>query len=118
MANVGLTVALNQALPNGRYSVTPGVIADPNGVAPSYTTLAAAIATAVADGASPTQGHVSAVNAAWATFKTAFDAYTGTVGTVTANMTLLFDPTAVVNMNQAREGLRQFDKLLAGRLTA
>jgi len=38
-----------------------------------YTTLAAAIATAVADGASPTQAHVTAINTAWGTFKALVD---------------------------------------------
>ncbi len=43
---------------------------------PDYTSVAADIAVLVADGASPTQGHVNTLNSDWATFKTALDLLT------------------------------------------
>jgi hypothetical protein len=39
-----------------------------------YTAFAAALADAVADGATPTEAHVTAVNDAWTTLKAAIDA--------------------------------------------
>ena len=70
----------------------------------SYTTFATDLATLVADGASPTQAHVTAVNNAWTTLKAEIDAVvsdnvTGVSGTVDANIVLLVDPAAVVSKN-------------------
>ena len=118
MSNVVITVTLNHGLPNGHYSTTVGTIADPNGTAPATTTVNTDVATLVADGASPTQGHVNTLNTDWSTFKTALTAYTGGVGALTANATFLFDPAAVTTMNQLRAILRHIELQCAGRLTA
>lgn len=118
MSNVAVTVTLNQALPGGQYSTTNGTLADPNGTAPATTTVAANIATLVADGASPTQAHVTTLNTNWGTFLTAYTAYAGGVGALTANATFMFDPAAVTTMNQLRAILREIEKVCAGRLTA
>jgi hypothetical protein len=118
MSNVAITVTLNQALPGGQYSVSSGTLADPNGTAPATTTVAANIATLVADGASPTQGHVNTLNTNWGTFLTAYNLYAAGVGTLTANATFMFDPAAITTMNQLRAALRKIEELCAGRLTA
>lgn len=118
MSNVAITVTLNHAIPDGQFSTSNGTLADPNGTAPSTTTVAADIATLVADGASPTQGHVNTLNTDWGTFLTAYTSYAGGVGALTANATFMFDPAAVTNMNQLRAILREIEKVCAGRLTA
>lgn len=115
MANVALTVTLNQALPGGGYSVTNGALANPVGSPPSTATVAADIATLVADGASPTQGHVNTLNTDWGTFLTAETTFRGGVSALTTNFTLLYDAATVTNMNQVRAALREFERLLAGR---
>jgi len=114
MANRVITVTLNQSLPGGAYSITAGTLADPNGTAPSTTTVAANVATLVADGASPTQAHVTTLNTNWGTFLTAYTAYTGGVGALTTNAAFFFDPAAVTTMNQARAILRAIEHRLMG----
>lgn len=118
MANVGLTVTLNQSLSasDGKFSSSVGAIKDVNGTAPDYTAVAADIATLVADGATPTQAHVTTLNTDWGTYKAAADAYTGAVGGLTANATFYFDPSVVNSMRKARAILRQLEHTLAGRL--
>jgi len=118
MANVVITATLNHALPDGRFNVSTGALADPNGTAPATTTVAANVATLVADGASPTQAHVTTLNTNWGTFLTAYNSYTGGVGALTANASFFFDPAQVTTMNQARAILRAIEHQLAGRLTA
>lgn len=118
MANVALTVTILHAVPNGGYSIGNGSIADPNATAPATTTVAADVATLVADGASPTQAHVTTLNTDWGTFLTAFNTYKAGVGALTADVTLMFNPSTVTNMNQLRAALRKFEELCASRLTA
>ena len=50
---------------------------------------AAAIATLVADGATPTQAHVTALNSAWGTLKTALDTLSTDVGTLSTDWAAL-----------------------------
>lgn len=118
MSNIALTVTVGQSIGNGGYSITNGVLANPNGTPPSTATVAADIATLVADGASPTQGHVTTLNTDWGTFLTAETAFRGGVSALTANVTLLYDPSAITNMNQLRAALKEFERLCASRLTA
>lgn len=116
MTNIVITATLNQAIPGGGYSVSNGTIANPNGTAPATTTVAANVATLVADGASPTQGHVTTLNTNWGTFLTAYTAYVGGVAALTADVTLMFNPSTVTTMNQIRASLREFERVCAGRL--
>ena len=62
------------------------------------TTLAAAIATAVAAGASPTQAQVSAINTAYAAFSSA----------IGADATLAFNPATVLTKKAAKQILAAF----------
>jgi hypothetical protein len=101
MANVVITASLNQAIPGGGYSVSTGT-------APDSVTVAANVATLVADGASPTQAHVTTLNTNFGLMNAAY----------TANASLSFDTSAVTTMNQLRALLRAFEALCAGRLTA
>jgi hypothetical protein len=118
MANRSVTITVKHAIPNGGYSLGHGSVADPNGTAPDYTTVAANIATLVADGASPTQAHVTTLNTNWGTYKTAADAYTAKVGSVSADVTFFYNPANITNMNQARAALREIERQLMGRLMA
>ncbi len=150
MAQVALTVTIVHALPNGAYSLSTGTVAAAAGGAanlathsasltadvgtiPATTTVAANIATLVADGATPTQGHVNTLNTNWGTYLTALNANnallvtdaaniaidsTSITGSSGANVTLSYDTTAVTSMNQLRAALRAFEHLCQSRLTA
>jgi hypothetical protein len=79
------------------------------------TTVDANIATLVADGASPTQAHVTTLNTNWAAL------LAGLPG-VPANKDIVisFDAATVVNMNVLRRGIAELLKVLesGGTLTA
>jgi hypothetical protein len=87
--NIGLVGYTNDADPNGnrRTSITipPAVkVAAAVAAVPSTTALDAAMATLVADGASPTQAHVTAANSALTSFETALTAYNNSVAVAKA----------------------------------
>jgi hypothetical protein len=96
---------------------------------PSSTAVATDIATLVADGASPTQAHVNALNTAWGTFLTALTAYNTAVGTAntdaataataaasavsalgSADVIILYNTTTVTRGNTFRAALRDIDR--------
>lgn len=111
---------------NNQYALTTGYANDPQAaivaavaLQPATATVAADIATLVADGASPTQAHVNALNTAWGTFLTAFTAYVAAVtaldaGLVDANVTLVVDTTAVTKVNQVKAALASLLKQCVG----
>jgi hypothetical protein len=101
MANAVITASLNQALPDGGFSASTSSTTD-------GATVAANIATLVADGASPTQAHVTTLNTSWGVFNSIR----------TSNAAFVYDTGAVTTMNQARALLRAIAQQLAGRLTA
>jgi hypothetical protein len=101
MANVVITVTLDHAKPDGHYSLS-------SGSAPDSVTVAANVATLVADGASPTQAHVTTLNTNFGLMNAAY----------TSNAAFIFDTAQVTTMNQARAVLRRIECQLAGRLTA
>lgn len=105
MATAVLKATVGQALTadGGKYSTSVGRLGGAD-----YTTVAANIATLVADGASPTQGHVTTLNTNWAILKGLIDGQTG------ANATLLIDLSQVTKMNQVRSILRAFERALEG----
>ena len=96
---------------------------------PSTTTVAADVATLVADGASPTQAHVTALNTAWGTFLTAQTAYNTAVGTAntdaataataaasavsalgSADVIILYNTSTVTKGNTFRAALRDIER--------
>lgn len=62
--------------------------------AADQTAVAAAIATAVADGATPTQAHVTAINTAWTTALTN--------STAQGDAVLLFNPATVLTVSKLK----------------
>lgn len=74
-----------------------------------------ALATLVADGASPTQAHVNAVNSAWTTYKADIDAATAAGAAITPDMTLYIGSLAnVSDINKVRRAFRALERLLEG----
>lgn len=101
MAVSAVVVTLGGSLGEGQYnskhSFTTPIVAD-------STAFEAALATLVADGATPTQAHVTAVNSAWTTLKTAKVAYeTATAG----NLVVLVDAAVLTTSNAAKWALKR-----------
>lgn len=73
------------------------------------TTATADMATLVADGASPTQAHVTAMN-------TAFGAFVAPVNIINgaATVSVVFDNTGVTTMNQLKAALNNILQQIAG----
>lgn len=89
MARKGFGVTIRQSLGSGQYSLA-------NSGTDGGTALADAIAVLVADGATPTQAHVTTANAALTAFNT-------------PHVVVTYDTTAVTNLNQLK---RAFDAAL------
>lgn len=71
--------------------------AQADALALTYTAFAAALAVLVADGASPTQAHVTTANSAWTTLKTAIDLVVADVAAISAGPAISADVVLAVN---------------------
>lgn len=92
MAKRSLNTTIGQALGGGKYnSVNKG-----GGSSADYSTVTADIAVLVADGASPTQGHVNTLN-------TDYGAVSGSINT--GDVTVIWDTTNITSINQLRAAL-------------
>jgi hypothetical protein len=117
MALAAFTATLNQSLGDGRHNVQRGGLSDPSATAaPASTTVAANIATLVADGATPTQAHVTTLNTNWGTFLTSETAYRAAVATAIggADLTVLFDTSKFTTMNQVKAALDSILRAASG----
>lgn len=74
---------------------------------PVSTTVAANIATLVADGASPTQGHVNTLNTNWGTYLTAVNAFLA--GLAAGDIVLYVSDTASLSRLDVIEALEVFE---------
>lgn len=110
MARVAFGCTLGQSLGSGTYNTRAGgrssIVTLTNTASGTLTTdVAAAVAVLVADGASPTQGHVDTLNTAWGLLATAIAAADAAGGAV--NVILDIDTTAVATQNAVRAALRE-----------
>src|ERR1019366_6500603 len=91
------------AAPAANYLATLATAVD-------YTTFVSDLATLVADGTTPTQGHVTSVNSDWTTLKAEIDALTtGASGAQTAaghTVTVTFDVTDFADWGVFNAALR------------
>jgi hypothetical protein len=109
---VGGTAFVGRAQePVASIAALAAAIAAAIALAPATATVAANIATLVADGASPTQAHVTTLNTNWGIFLTAETTYraavaalstTASSGSLTADVTLLFNVATVTDKNTLR----------------
>jgi hypothetical protein len=119
---------VKQLLGDGsKYRIQAASVA-PSSSAPSQTAVSAAealvvtdVATLVADGASPTQAHVTQLNTDWGTLKTALDAYlaavtayAGTVSGAVGDVTVTVNTANVTNSRQLDSALRHIRERIAG----
>jgi hypothetical protein len=107
------TLGLNDA--NGiPLSVSLSAPGDPIGTLPATTTVNTDIATLVADGAIPTQGHVNTLNTDWTAYKAALTAYQ--TAELTGDVTVSFDKSSVTTRRQFVSALKQIVKAVEGGL--
>lgn len=117
MARIAFGCTLGQSLGEGRFSSNSG------SVAPSTTTaaiangtlktdVAAAVAALVADGASPTQGHVTTLNTAWGLLATAIA--NAATGATAANVVLDIDSSVVTTKNGVKAAVRELLRTVDG----
>lgn len=131
MARVAFGVTLGGDLGSGRFNTSGGSLppnltaattadTDAGTAAGTLTTnVAAAVAALVADGASPTQGHVNTLNTAWGLLATAIaQAKTSTaaakVGVAAANVILDIDTAVVTTQNGVRAAMRELMQTVRG----
>lgn len=79
-----------------------------NSSQPDATAFEAALAVLVADGASPTQAHVTTANNAYTTLKAAYTAYYGN------DVILSVNGSTVLTKNKYREIIRGLEQLVFG----
>lgn len=89
----GLMATIGQ----GAASSATLATAQADALALTYTAFAAALAVLVADGASPTQAHVTTANSAWTTLKTAIDLVVADVAAISAGPAISADVVLAVN---------------------
>lgn len=110
MAKIAVSATLGASLGEGNYNTSTGLKPDPvaaAAAAPDSTALAAAMAVLVADGASPTQAHVTTADAALTTFLAAQTVYTAAVqASVAGNLVLLIDTAVLTTSNAIRACIR------------
>lgn len=112
------TVGSGVAASYGNAAEPNGAIAAAVALQPDPTAFAATLATLVADGAVPTQAHVTAVNNAYTTLAAAQTAYVAAVNglgaTVSADVVLLINGATVLTKNKFREMVRGLSQLVFG----
>lgn len=108
MAFVAAKATVNQALPEGHYNIDTQSVGGSGAV--STTAVATDVATLVADGASPTQAHVTTLNTDWGTLLAAINASNA----VSGNVSIQYDASVVTTKNQLREAVRALMVFLEG----
>ena len=111
--SVSAVVRVNET--NGGIQTTMYRRGDPNALVTAAqgahkTSFESALATLVADGASPTQSHVTSVNAAYTTFKADIAA----LGGVADDVTILFNAANVASVSALDKVIRQLLRIVQG----
>ena len=117
MARIAFGCTLGQSLGEGRFSSSSGSAAPATTSAAIAngtlkTDVAAAVAVLVADGASPTQGHVDTLNTAWGLLATAIAA--AATGATAANVGLDIDTAVVTTKNGVKAAVREILRTVDG----
>lgn len=117
MARIAFGATLGGNLGEGRFSTSSGSVAPAitnantaNGTL--KTDVAAAVAVLVADGASPTQAHVTTLNVAWGLLATAIAA--AATGAAAANVVLDIDNTVVTTRNGVKAAVAELLRTVEG----
>jgi hypothetical protein len=111
----GISIVIGQALQGGlKYAVSVGASQDPNTTAPDYSAVASALAVLVADGASPTQGHVNTLNTNWTALRADADAFATKAASINADVILYFNAATVTKQNQALAAIRAIEREFIG----
>lgn len=117
MARIAFGATLGGNLGEGRFSTSSGSVAPAATNANTAngqlkTDVAAAVAVLVADGASPTQAHVTTLNAAWGLLSTAIAA--AATGAAAANVVLDIDNSVVTTRNGVKAAVAELLRTVEG----
>lgn len=117
MASRAIAVTLGAAVsPDGEWAASAGGQKDPVVAAAAVadsTALAAAMAVLVADGASPTQAHVTTANNALTTYLAAVVTYqTAVQASVAGNLVLIVDTAVLTTSNKIKGAVKAALQLL------
>ena len=117
MARIAFGATLNGDLGQGRFNTSAGSVAPATTSAAIAngtlrTDVAAAVATLVADGASPTQAHVTTLNNAWGLLNTAIG--NAATAAAAANVVLDVDTGVVTTQNGIMAALRELMQTVKG----
>lgn len=96
MALAAVNVTIGQSLGGGAYSSSVK-----GGSAPDFATVTTDVATLVADGASPTQAHVTSLNTA----------YTALAAAINGDVTVVWNGATITSVSQLKAAL---DRALEG----
>jgi uncharacterized membrane protein len=111
MAVSAIKVTLGTSLGEGKFNSATSYPADPVVTAaavPSTAAVAAAVAALVADGATPTQAHVTTLNTAWGTLLTAITTYeTAVQSSASGNLVILIDTAVITTSNAVKWAISQ-----------
>jgi hypothetical protein len=121
-----VTATFGASLPEGGVTLDSGSAPDPVAAKAALdvlvaaaqgahkTSFEAALAVLVADGASPTQAHVTTANNAYTTLKGDIDAIVTTGIVISADLTLMFDPAKVVTRTHLARALERLLRVVEG----
>lgn len=117
MASRAISVTLGAAVsPDGVYCASAGGAKDPVVAAAAIadkTAFEAALAVLVADGASPTQAHVTTANNAYTTYAAAVVTYqTAVQASVAGNLVLILDTAVLTTSNKISSAVKAALQLL------
>lgn len=110
--------------PSAAVTALAAAIAAAVALVPNPAAFEAALATLVADGASPTQAHVTSANNAYTTLAAAQVTYaaavaalstTAAAASVAADVSILFKTSAVVSRNKLNEAVLKLLPLIGGQ---
>jgi hypothetical protein len=99
MALAAVNITIGQALGSGRYSSSVK-----GGSVPDIATVTTNVATLVADGASPTQAHVTTLNTN----------HTKLAAAITGDVSVIWDGSTITSRNQLRHALREAIRAVEG----
>jgi hypothetical protein len=115
MANAAVNITIGTSLADGTYSpsvkgASAPVLTSLTTVNTDATTVADNVATLVADGASPTQAHVTTLNTNWGTLVTDLALATTAASTqataINGDVTVMWNASTITHRNQMRAALR------------
>lgn len=128
MALSSTVVTLGQGLVEGKYNTSSygggapalasTIITNQAAITTLQNTVAANVATLVADGASPTQAHVNTLNTNYGLLNSALTAQTALLATlISGNMVVTIDTAVITSQNALKAAIKELLLSITGSAT-